>query len=119
MDRDELLARTKKFGVRIIKLSAALPKNQVGDTIGRQLLRSGTSVGANYHEACHASSNRHFITTMEVAQREARETEYWLDLVEQAELINPHQLADLRAECSELIAILTASIRTAKSNTTK
>lgn len=79
-------------------------------------MKSGTSIGANYKEAQHATSHKHFITTMEIAQREAAETEYWLELIVEAEIVEAKVLKDLRSECSELKAILTASIRTAKKN---
>jgi four helix bundle protein len=115
MDREEMLSRMRAFGVRIIKLNAALPKDAAGRTLASQVLRAGTSIGANYHEACHASSKRHFITTMEIAQREARETLYWLELLAEADIISSKRLKPLREECDELIAILTATIRTAKS----
>jgi four helix bundle protein len=115
--RDQMMSRTKTFGVRIIKLVSALPNNRIGDTLGRQILRSGTSVGANYHEACHASSNRHFVTTLEIAQREARETEYWLTLIVEADLLPLDRVDPLAAECGELVAIFTTSIRTAKGDT--
>lgn len=116
MTREEMLVRTKQFGVRVIKMVAALPQDTIGKTLAKQVLRSGTSVGANYHEACHASSKRHFISTMEIAQREARETEYWLSLLIHAELVPPNRLESLQTECDELIAILTATIKSAKQN---
>lgn len=106
--------RVRRFSLRIIRLSSALPKGRVGDTLGRQVLRCGTSVGANYCEAARASSKRHFVTTMEIAQREASETLYWLDLIGDAELVTTQRIAPLRQECQEILAILTAAIRTAK-----
>jgi hypothetical protein len=69
MNSDELRNRTKTFAVRIIKLVVALPRNRAGDVLGRQILKSGTSVGANYREALRASSRRHFVTTLEIAIR--------------------------------------------------
>lgn len=110
-----MLKRTKVFAIRIIKLVAALPRDRQGDVIGRQLLKAGTSIGANYREAIHASSKRHFVTTLEIAQREAHETVYWIELVEESEMLPAARLGDLRQEAVELLAILTASARTAKS----
>lgn len=82
--------------------------------LGRQLVKSGTSIGANYREAARASTKRHFVTTLEIAQREASETDYWLTLLAESDLLPSKRLEPLRHECHELIAILTASIRTAK-----
>jgi four helix bundle protein len=99
MDRDELRDRTKKFALRIIKLVAALPLNREGDVLGRQLLKSGTSIGANYREALRASSRKHFISITEIALREAGETLYWLELLLESEIISPERLNDLIDEC--------------------
>ena len=115
MNSDELRNRTKKFSVRIIKLVAALPRNRAGDVLGRQLLKSGTSIGANYREALRASSRRHFVTTQEIAAREGEETLYWLELLAESEVIKPSRLSDLTQECHEFVAILTATIITTKS----
>lgn len=110
----ELEKRTKTFALRIIRLAGDLPQNRVGDVIGRQVLKSGTSVGANYVEARRASSTRHFVSLLEIATREAAETLYWLDLLIEGEIIAQNKLHPLRQECSELVAILTTSARTAK-----
>lgn len=83
--------------------------------MGRQVLKSGTSIGANYREAARASSKRHFITTLEIAQREADETLYWLELLIDTETVSRQQLSELIKGCDELVAILTAAIKTAKS----
>jgi four helix bundle protein len=80
MDSQDLRKRTKQFAVRVVRLSASLPANRVGDVLGRQILKSGTSVGANYREALRASSKRHFISTLEISAREADETLYWLKI---------------------------------------
>ena len=114
MDREQMRQRTKAFGVRVVKLAAALPNGRVGDVLGRQLLRAGTAIGANDHEAIRASSRRHFVTMLEVAEREAAETLYWLDLLSEAELIKPERLAELHDECRQLLAILVATGRTTK-----
>ena len=114
MNSAELRNRTKKFALRVITLVSALPRNRVGDVLGRQILRSGTSIGANYREALRASSRRHFVTTLEIAIRESEETAYWLDLLAESNTIKPSRLCDLAKECGEWIAILTATVRTAK-----
>ena len=114
MDSNELWTRTKQFAVRIIKLVAALPRNRTGDVLGRQLLKSGTSIGANYQEALRASSRRHFVTTLEIAVREGEETRYRLELLADSGLIKPSRLSDLARECNELAAILTATVISTK-----
>ncbi len=114
MNRDEMRQRTKRFALRIIRLCAALPNNRAGDVLGRQVLKSGTSIGANYREALRASSQRQFIAIIEIAIREAEETIYWLELLQESDLVKPHLLKDLADECDQLIAIFTATIKTAK-----
>ena len=114
MSHDEMRKRTREIALRIIRLVVQLPSGRIGDVLGRQILRSGTSVGANYREALRASSRRHFISYIEIASREAEETYYWLDLLTAAEIVKPARLAGLQKECTELVAILTATGRTAK-----
>ncbi len=107
MKRD-LPERTKEFALRVIRLCLALDeKPGVNRTLGNQLLRSGTSVGANVAEGGGAQSEADFLTKYSIAVKEARETQYWLDLIAKAELVPEHQLADLKQESSELVAILT------------
>jgi four helix bundle protein len=107
--------RTKAFALRIIKLAAALPRDRIGDVIGRQILKSGTSFGANWREAARASSKRHFVSTAEICVREADETLYWLDLLSASATLKPARLAQIRDECNQLVAILTATVKKAKS----
>ena len=114
MNSDELRKRTKQLALRIIKLAAALPRNRTSDVLGRQIPRSGTSIGANYREALRASSRRHFVTTLEIAIRKCEETMYWLELLAESNVVKPSRLPDLTAECSALVAILTATVVTAK-----
>jgi four helix bundle protein len=115
MNNQELKQRTKKFALRIIRLCSALPKSREADVIGRQMLRSGTSVGANYREALRASSRRHFISNLEICLREGDETIYWLELLGESEIVPATRLTELIDECNQLVAILTATVRTAKS----
>lgn len=114
MNHREMCDRTRAFAVRIIKLVAALPKNKIGDVLGRQLLKSGTSIGANYRETTRASSKRHFVTTLEITVREADETLYWLELLAETDIIGRKRLHDMTQECDELVAILTTTLKTAK-----
>ena len=113
MQRSEMIERTKQFALRIIKLVSALPSTQVARTIGNQILRSGTSIGANYREASRASTKKHFTSILTIALREADETQYWLELLSESGVVKIQRIEDLSRECSELVAILTASVRTA------
>jgi four helix bundle protein len=117
MNKEELKARTKKFALRIIRLSAALPKTRESDVLCRQVLRSGTSIGANYREAVRASSRRHFVSNLEICLREGDETIYWLELLIESEMVPKERLVDLLDECNQLVAILTATVRSTKQNT--
>jgi four helix bundle protein len=117
MAGSDLRQRTKAFALRIIKLSSALPLNREADVIGRQILKSGTSIGANWREACRASSKRHFITTAEICLREADETLYWLELLTESNLVKAKRLTALLDECNQLVAILATTVKNAKRNT--
>jgi four helix bundle protein len=108
-----LVERTKKFAIRIIRLVAKLPKNDIGRVLGKQLLRSGTSIGANYREATRAATKKHFISILVTALREADETLYWLELLTESGVVKPELLADLTDECHQIIAILAASVKKA------
>jgi four helix bundle protein len=112
--QSDLRKRTKAFALRIIKLSGALPAGRVGEVIGRQILKSGTSIGANWREATRASSKRHFISTTEICIREADETLYWLELLAESEAVRPSRLAAISDECNQLVAILTATAKRTK-----
>ena len=92
MNNKVMQSRTKKFALRVIRLVTSLPAGRVGDVFGRQLLKSGTSVGANYREALRASSRRHFITTTEIAAREADETLYWMELLVESGTVRASRL---------------------------
>lgn len=114
MDSEELKARTRDFGIRVIQLVEALPKSQSSGVIGRQLLRCGTSVGANYRSACRARSRPDFISKVGIAIEEADESLYWMEVLIQAGLMAKTTLVPLMQEGNELIAILTASVKTAR-----
>jgi len=114
MDRTELEERTKEFALQIIRFVSALPKNKVTDVLGYQLLKSGTSIGANHREAGRAESRADFIHKIAIAEKEAAETEYWLELFKEEGTGDADKLHWLTKESQELLAILTASGRTAK-----
>jgi four helix bundle protein len=111
-----LQERTKKFAVRIIKAFARLPKDEAAHIIGRQFLRSGTSLAANYRAACRARSAADFISKVSVVAEETDETLFWFELLVEAELVKMKLLDALMKECEELLKIFSASIATAKRN---
>ena len=110
----ELKARTKQLALRIIRLIRALPGSAEGKVIGYQLLRSGTSVGANYRAACRSCSRAEFLSKLSVVIEETDETAFWLELLCDAKIINPTRLQDLLSEENQLLAIFVASRQTAK-----
>jgi four helix bundle protein len=111
----DLKSRTKTFALRIIKLYTSLPKTGEAQVIGKQVLRSGTSVGAQYREASRSRSNSEFISKMQSSLQELDETAYWLELLVDAGMIKTEKLDDLRKETDELIAIFVSSVKTARS----
>ena len=114
MDAHPLKQRTKAFALRIINLVETLPATQTGQVLGRQLLRAGTSVGANYRAACRAKSTADFISKMGTVEEEADETLYWMELLAEAGLVKTAGLEGLSKEADELVAISVASINTAR-----
>jgi four helix bundle protein len=116
-DRD-LRQRTKAFALRIIRMDSALPRSRAANVLGNQVLRSGTSVGAQYREACRSRSTAEFISKMESCHQELDENDYWLELLADSGIVAPKRLrlVDLRQETNELIAMFTASVKTAKKN---
>ncbi len=107
--------RTKTFALRIIRLFRVLPKTEEARIIGRQILRSGTSVAANYRAACRARSRMEFIAKMGVVVEEADETVFWMDLLVESGTVHPDRMHDILKEANELLAIFAASQRTARS----
>lgn len=107
---EQLKAWTKEFALRVINMVGALPKSTAGRVLGDQVLRSGTSIGANYREAYRARSRAEFKAKIGDSLKEADETQYWLELISGAKLLAPKRLQPLQDECSELIALF-ASIR--------
>src|SRR6266700_330296 len=115
LDQAKLLQdRTKKFAIRVIKAFAKLPRDEAARIIGRQFLRSGTSLAANYRAACRARSAPDFISKISVVAEEADETLFWFELLVEAELINVNLVRSLMEECEELLKIFSASLATAK-----
>jgi len=112
--KTELEGRTKEFSVRIVRLIRTFPRTVDGIEVGRQLLRSGTSIGANYREANRAESKPDFIHKVGIAEKEASETAYWLEICEAASLGNPGEIRILLQESREILAIVTTIGRKAK-----
>jgi four helix bundle protein len=104
--RTELEERTRKFAVQVVKTVAAFPKNAEGQIIGRQLLKAGTSIGANYREANRTESKSDFVHKIGVAEKEAAETVYWLEICQDTGLGSEAQIAELLDESGQLLAIL-------------
>jgi four helix bundle protein len=114
-----LKARTRDFALRVIRLVGSPPRGASADVIGRQVLRSATSVGANYRAACRARSRAEFIAKMGIVEEEIDESIYWMELLIGADLVPEAKLSDLMSEADELAAITVASIRTARRNSRK
>jgi len=111
---EDLKARTKQFAIRTVQLYAALPKTTEARVLGRQVLRSGTSLAANYRAACRARSRAEFIAKLGTVVEEADETVFWLELLVDTEIVERDKMNDLLKEAQELLAIFSASRRTAK-----
>src|SRR5881628_1250224 len=109
-----LAVRTRAFTSAVVRLVEDLPRGRTADVIGLQLLRAGTSVGANYRAACRARSRREFIAKMGIVEEEADESEFWLALLAERELVDPKRLAPLREEARQIVAMTVSSIRTAR-----
>ncbi|HEY2497573.1 MAG TPA: four helix bundle protein [Candidatus Angelobacter sp.] len=112
----ELRERTKKFAIRIIHLFQALPRSTEAQILGKQVLRCGTSVAANYRAACRARSKAEFISRMGSVAEEADESVLWLELLEETNILSSERLQDIMKEASELAAIFSSSLKTAKQN---
>jgi four helix bundle protein len=119
MTKEELKERTKKFALVIIKLVEELPNTNVGRTISNQIIRSGTSVAANYRAACRARSNADFISKINIVEEECDETLFWLEVIVESNLLKKEKLLYLLKEADELTAIFIASGKTAMQNNPK
>lgn len=119
MNQIELKNRTKTFAIRIINLYRGLPKAEESRIIGKQILRSGTSVAANYRAVCRARSHADFIAKMSIVVEEMDETLFWLEILIDAKIISSAKLTNLQKEADELMAIFAASLQKAKQNSKK
>jgi four helix bundle protein len=113
-EKTDLRERTKTFALRIVHMFSALPKTTEAQVLGKQLLRSGTSIGANYREAFRARRKAEFIAKCGDALREIEESAYWLELLVESGVVGAEKLAPLRQECEELTAIFVTILKRAK-----
>jgi four helix bundle protein len=112
---DELKVRTKKFALAVIQIAQLLPNNRLGWTFCDQIIRSGTSVAANYRAACRAKSDKDFISKMETVIEETDETKFWIEIIQESNVLKEVvQLEKLDKEANELVAIFVSSVRTVK-----
>ncbi len=118
MMKTELEGRTKRFAVRVVRFVRAFPRTLDGVELGRQLLRAVTFIGANYREANRAESKDDFVHKVGIAEKEAAETAYWLEICQEAVLGKADEVVDLLKEAGELLAILTTIGRKAKARAT-
>ena len=116
-NQNHLERRTKQLALRIIKLVETLPDTTAGNVMGKQILRSATSVGANYRSAVRAKSTADMIHKLKIVEEEADETLYWLELIVEAELIPEARLVDLMSETNEIVAMTVASLKTLRAKT--
>ncbi|HVA47154.1 MAG TPA: four helix bundle protein [Pirellulales bacterium] len=112
MNEAQFKDRTKKVALRVIRLVEALPERRAADIIGRQLLRSGTSVGANYRAVCRAKSPKDMLAKLAIVEEEADESIYWLELLVESGLISKRRLGPLMDEMSQILAMVVASQKT-------
>lgn len=116
MNEREFKARTKDLALRVIRMIGVIPKNQIElQIICKQLLRSATSVGANYRSACRAKSTAEMISKLSIVLEEADETLYWMELLVESGLVPAHKLGDLMNETNEIVSMLVASLKTLRS----
>ncbi|WCM41264.1 four helix bundle protein [Flavobacterium sp. CBA20B-1] len=112
--KEALKRRTKSFAIQIVRMTDGLPNKQIGWTITNQIVRSGTSVAANYRAVCRAKSDKDFISKMETVIEEADETIFWLELILDLALIPAEEIEQLMKEGNELISIFVSSVKTVK-----
>jgi four helix bundle protein len=113
MNKEEMLRRTKQFSLRVMKLVSALPKTMNGRAIANQLVRSGTSVGANYRAACRGRSKAEFIAKLGIVEEEADESAFWMEIIIESELMECNRVEPLLKEANEITAIVAASRKSA------
>jgi four helix bundle protein len=116
MTREEMQNRTRVFANRIVKLCSALPGNWIAQTHGKQLLRCGTSVGANYRAVCRAKSSSDFINKLRIVEEECDESLFWMELLVENNLVKAARLGDLMREADEILSIVVSSAKTARTS---
>ena len=114
MNKQILIERLRKFGLRIITMVEYLPDKRLSNVIANQILRSSTSIGANYRAVCRAKSRKDFINKLKIVEEETDETLYWLELIEDAKLFTPERIINLKKESEELLSIFVSSLKTSK-----
>jgi four helix bundle protein len=114
MTKQELLQRTKSYALRVIKAVQALPRDDVAKVLGKQLLRAGTSVGANYRAACRARSTADFVGKLKIVEEEGDESLYWMELLVESSIMPQRRLAALMREGDEIVSIVVAGIKTTR-----
>ena len=112
MNQIELKRRTKQLGLAVIRMIEKFPETRLAWVVKDQILRSALSVGANYRAVCRAKSDKDFINKMRIVEEEADETAYWLEIIEESDLLKSDDLRELKREVNELVAMVVASIRT-------
>jgi len=113
-EAEALKVRTKEFALRVLRLYRSLPHTEEARILGRQILRSGTSIGANYRAACRGRSRAEFAAKLGIVLEEADETVFWLELIQDASIVPKEKLSALTKEANEIVAIIVASLRTVK-----
>lgn len=119
MTHQELRNRTKHFAIRVVRLVNTLSKSYDGRIIGAQILRSGTSVAANYRAVCRARTKKEFISKVRIVLEEVDETQFWLEILHECGYVRTEKIIDLLKESSELVAIFTKTLATARQNSEK
>ena len=112
MNQIEFKRRTKQLGLAVIRITEKFPETRLAWVVKDQILRSALSVGANYRAVCRAKSDKDFINKMRIVEEEADETAYWLEIIEESDLLKSDDLRELKREVNELVAMVVASIRT-------
>jgi four helix bundle protein len=112
MDEQTLKNRTKRFALEVVRLVESLPRNRTADVLGKQLLRSGTSAGANYRAACRGKSAADVVAKLSIVEEETDESIYWIELLVDAGVLAPNRVEALKKEANELLAMTVASIKT-------
>ena len=116
MKGENIKDRTREFAIRVLKMVSAMPKNYSSQVLSHQIVRSATSVGANYRAACRSKSRRDFVNKLKIVEEELDETCYWLELIEVCTFFPTEKISPLIRESDELLAIIVKSIQTAREN---